>query len=99
MFLLQKIYSLPRFSGNVLPDKDSDSMVIRNSMSPGVEGMSMSSAKMLNAEIFRTALKAVGKNSENMSSKIDNFSTKYIRMQYELYEGLHRSKGTEATAL
>ena len=49
---------------------------------------------------FRTALKAVGKNSENMSSKIYNFSTmQNIRMQYELYKELHRSKGTEAAAL
>jgi hypothetical protein len=29
---------------------------------------------MVNAETFRTALKAVGKNSENMSSKIYNFN-------------------------
>ena len=49
---------------------------------------------------FRIALKAVGKNAENMSSKIFNFSTvQNIRMQYELYKGLHRSKGTEAAAL
>jgi hypothetical protein len=49
---------------------------------------------------FRTALKALGKNAENMSSKICNFSTmQNIRMQYELYEGLHESQRTEATAL
>ena len=55
---------------------------------------------MVNAGTFRTALKAVGKNSENMSSKIYNFSTmQNIRMQYELYEGLHESKGTKAAAL
>jgi hypothetical protein len=49
---------------------------------------------------FRTVLKAVGKNTETLSSKIDNFSTmQNIRMQYELYEGLHRSNGTEAAAL
>ena len=55
---------------------------------------------MVNAETFRTALKAVGKNSENMSSKIYNFSTmQNIRMQYELYKELHRSKGTHAAAL
>ena len=41
-----------------------------------------------NAVTFRTALKAMGKNSENMSSKIYNFSTmQNIRMQYELYRG------------
>jgi len=47
---------------------------------------------MVKAGTFRTALKAVGKNSKNMSSKIYNFSK--IRMHYELYEGLHQSKGT-----
>jgi hypothetical protein len=32
----------------------------------------------------------VGKNSENLDSKIYNFSTTQdIRMQHELYEGLH----------
>ena len=52
------------------------------------------------AMTFRIALKAVGKNSKNMSSKIYNFSTmQNIRMQYELYEGLHRSKRREAPAL
>jgi hypothetical protein len=36
---------------------------------------------MVNSETFRTALKAVGKNYENMSSKIYNFSTmKNIKM-------------------
>jgi hypothetical protein len=30
---------------------------------------------MISAETFRIALKAVGKNSENMSSRIYNFST------------------------
>ena len=55
---------------------------------------------MVNAEIFRTALKAVGKNSENMSSKVYNFSTmQNIRMQCELYEGLHGPKRTEAAIL
>jgi hypothetical protein len=35
-----------------------------------------------------------------MSSKIYNFLTmKNIRMQYELYKELHRSKGTEAAIL
>ena len=50
--------------------------------------------------IFRTALKAVGKNTENKSSKVYNFSTmQNIRMQYELYKELHRSKGTVAAAV
>ena len=47
-------------------------------------------SKMVNVMTFRTALKAVGKNSKNVSSKIykQDFSTmQNIRMQYELYEG------------
>jgi hypothetical protein len=41
---------------------------------------------MINVETFRTALKNMGNNSENMSSIIYNFSTmKNIMMQYELY--------------
>jgi hypothetical protein len=41
-------------------------MIIRDSMSPGEEGLANVLAKTV---LFRTALKAVGKNSENMSSK------------------------------
>jgi hypothetical protein len=49
---------------------------------------------------FRTTLKAVRMNAENRSSKLYNFSNmQNIRMQYELYKELHRSKGTEASAL
>jgi hypothetical protein len=49
---------------------------------------------------FETALKAVGKNTENMSLKTYNFSSmQNIRMQYALYKELHRPKGTEAAAL
>jgi hypothetical protein len=55
---------------------------------------------MANTAPFRSALRAVEKNSKNMSSKIYNFSTwKKIRMQYELYEGRHRSKETTAAAV
>jgi hypothetical protein len=55
---------------------------------------------MVNAEIFRTALKGVENDSKNMSLKIYNFSTmQKPRMEYELYEELHRLKGTEADAL
>jgi hypothetical protein len=73
-------------------------MIIRNSMSPGGENVFLS--KMTNAVTFRTALKAVGKNSENMSSRIYNFSTmQNIRIQYEFYEGLHGPKRTETAAL
>ena len=75
-------------------------MLIRDSLSLGVEGMSNVSAKWWNAVTCRTALKAVGKNIENMSSKIYNFSTMQdIRMQHELYEGLHGPRKVEATAL
>ena len=66
-------------------------------------------AKLASAMTFRTTLKAVGNNSENMSSKIhkqckscslQDFSTmQNIRMQYELYEGLHEPERTETAAL
>ena len=54
-----------------------DSMIIRDSTSPGVEGVSNVLSKMVNVMTFRTALKAVGKNSKNVSSKIykQDFST------------------------
>jgi hypothetical protein len=55
---------------------------------------------MLNIGTFRTALKAVGKNSKNMRSKIYNFSTlQNIKKQYELCEWLHESKRTKAAAV
>jgi hypothetical protein len=42
----------------------------------------------------------VGNNSENMSSKIYNFSSmQNIRMHYKLYEGLHGPRRTEADEL
>ena len=60
----------------------------------------MSSAKMVNTVIFRTAYKAVGKSFENMTLKNYNFSTtQNIRMQYELHEGLHIPKRAKAGAL
>jgi hypothetical protein len=46
-------------------------MIIRNSM--GLGGGSVFLSKMVNCVMFRIALKAVGKNSENMSSKMYNF--------------------------
>ena len=49
------------------------------------------SAKMENARTFWTALKAMEKNSKNMGSKIYNFSKK-LRVQYELYESIQKSK-------
>ena len=55
---------------------------------------------MVNTETFRTALKAVGKNSENTSSRIYNFSTtQNVRMQYELNKEFHKPKRREAAAL
>ena len=55
---------------------------------------------MVNTVIFRRALKAVGKDSENMSSRMYNFSTmQNIRMHYYFYEGLHGPKNTKVTAL
>jgi len=44
--------------------------MIRKSISLGGKHVSMSLTKMVNVVTFRTALKAVGKNSENMSLKI-----------------------------
>jgi hypothetical protein len=41
----------------------------------GSEAVAVFLAKLVNAATFRTALKAMGKNSENMSSKIYNFSS------------------------
>jgi hypothetical protein len=42
----------------------------------------------------------VEKNSKNMSLKIYNFSAmQKIRVQYELYEEFHDSKGTKTVAL
>ena len=53
-----------------------------------------------NTVTFETGLKAMGKNTENMTMKIYKSSTmQHMRMQYELYEELHRSKGTKAAAL
>ena len=55
---------------------------------------------MVNIHPIRLALKAVGKNYENMSSKIHNFSTmQNIRIQYKLYEMLHESKTMKAVTL
>jgi hypothetical protein len=73
---------------NVLSAKVNDSTIMRDSISLGGTGVSNISAKWENAVTFRTALKAVGKNYKNMSSKIYSFSTmQNVRTQYELYEG------------
>ena len=84
--------------GNILPAKVNDFMITRNSMSLGSKNVFLN--KMVNSMIFRTALKAEGKNSENMCLRMYTFSTmQNIRMQYELYEGLHRPKRTKAASL
>ena len=52
---------------------------------------------MVNAGSFKIALKVVGRNSGNMTQNIYNFSTILnMKRPYELYEGLHESKGTKA---
>ena len=57
-------------------------------------------SKMVNVVTFSTALKAVGKNSENTSSRMYYFSTlQNVRMQYESYEGLHIPRRTKAAEL
>ena len=54
---------------------------------------------MVNVEAFGTTLMAMGKNSENKSSIMYNFSAmQNIRMQYELYEGIHGPKSTKTDA-
>jgi hypothetical protein len=50
-------------------------MITRDKRTPGVKGVSMFLAKMVNTVTFKTAPKAVGNKSNNMSSKIYNFST------------------------
>ena len=95
-----EIFLLPRLSGSVLPAKINYSMIIRNRMSPRGECVSMFLARIVSTVTFRTVLKAVGKNSENMSSKLYNFSTmQNIGMQYELYEELHESERAGAAGL
>jgi hypothetical protein len=56
--------------GNVLPAKVNDSMIIRNSMIPGTENVSRVHQQNGNAVTLTTVFKAMGKNSENMSSRI-----------------------------
>lgn len=65
----------------------------------GSKGVAVSAKKMANAGTLRTTLKAVERNSKNMSSKhIISQLHKNIRMRYELYTELPRSKETEAAA-
>jgi hypothetical protein len=77
MFLFQRMLSLPGLSCNVPSTKDNDSTIIRNSTVPGGKAMSNVPQQNGSAVTFRTALKTVRKNSENMRSRIykQNFST------------------------
>jgi hypothetical protein len=54
---------------NVLLVNVNDSMIIRNSLSPGVEGVAMSQQNANHCD-----LQGMGKSSKYMSSKIYNFS-------------------------
>ena len=87
---------------NALPVKVNEFMIIRNSTNPESKNVSNVSRQNGNAVTFRTALKAVGKNWEYMISGIykQDFSTmQNIRMQYELFAGLHGPKRTNAAVL
>jgi hypothetical protein len=109
MFLLWGMFSLSRLLGNVIPAKVNDSMMTRNSTILGSNTVSGNFPQNDDSVTFRTVLKAVGNNSENMSSKIhkqckscslQDFSTRQnIRMQYELYEGLNGPERTDACTL
>jgi hypothetical protein len=61
-----------RLLENVFPAKVNISIIIRNTVIPGSKNVSDVPQKIGNTitVTFRTALKAVGKNSENMSSRI-----------------------------
>jgi hypothetical protein len=76
--VIEKYSPCQIYWGNVLSAKVSDSIITTYSMSLGGEYVSVSLAKIVNSVTFRRALKAVGKNSENMSTKICNFSTMEI---------------------
>jgi len=67
MFLLQKIFSLPRLLGNVLSAKVNDN---QRQLEFGRQGcVYVLSKNGIWCVIFRIVFKAVRKNSENVSSK------------------------------
>jgi hypothetical protein len=72
--LLGYIYNWGWLLGNVLSAKVNESIIIKGSMSLGGKYMSIFLVKMVNTVTFRTALKAMGKNSENLSYMLYNFS-------------------------
>jgi hypothetical protein len=51
-------------------------MILRNSMYLGGEGVSNVLSKMVMAVTFKTAIKAVRKNFDNMTLRMHHFSTK-----------------------
>lgn len=69
MFFLWGMFSLLRLLENVFPAKINNSIIIRNSVISGSKNMSDIPQKIGNTitVTFRTAHKAVGKNSENRS--------------------------------
>jgi hypothetical protein len=76
----------------------SDFMIIRDGTNPGFDSVSMSLEKMVNTENFRAVLNVVARNSENINTKIHNFSTRQnIRIQ--LYKELHGPRIAEAAVL
>jgi hypothetical protein len=82
MSLLQETFSLPKLLENIQKTLIIDCMITRDSTRWKEEGVSISLEKLVNALTFRTSLRAVGKNSENVSSKLYNFSTlQNVRMQ------------------
>lgn len=50
--------------GSILPAKINESTIVRNSMSAGIKDVCISLAVMINTVTFRTAFKAMVKNSE-----------------------------------
>jgi hypothetical protein len=78
MSLLWGIFSFSSLLGNVLYTKVNVSIIIRKSMIPGSDNIYGVPQQNDNAVTFRRALKAVGKNSKNMSSGI-------YQSMYELF--------------
>ena len=58
------------FLPNILPGKVYDSIIIRNSMITGIKNVSGTPQQYSDSIAFREALKAVVKNSKNISSRI-----------------------------
>jgi hypothetical protein len=88
-------------------------MIFKTSTVPGSKNVSGNPQQYSDFVTFRTAIKAVGKNSVNMSyTKVEEYIDLYkncslqsflcmknIIMHYELYEGVHGPERIEAAAL